>query len=175
MAGELAVLGRLVAVAVLVLVAALAVVGAIAPFSPSGWLALTTVALASSAFVVTARRARRALGCVAGALLLLLLGIRLIGAAGKLGRMVTLPGGTSSRWAGRILDEQDVSLLGARALGLVWRLPRNERERLVPAMHDAYVEMRHDLGLTPSPVLDTLVGVLRDVSRKRPGSSPSPS
>ncbi|APR84557.1 Hypothetical protein A7982_09906 [Minicystis rosea] len=78
--------------------------------------------------------------------------------------MITLPGGSGSRWLGRVLDEQDPSLVGARLLPLVWRLPPDERAKLVPAMQDAYVAMRSAEGATPSPALDTLL------FRQRPGA-----
>ena len=59
---------------------------------------------------------------------------------------------------GRLFDEQDVSLLGAQALLWRWKLPPDERRELLPAMRDAYAEMRAQVGPSPSPVLDTLVG-----------------
>src|SRR5262249_25024998 len=73
-------------------------------------------------------------------------------------RMVTLPGAMSSRWTGCSVDEQDVSLLGARLLVLGWPLVPDERTGLVRAMHDGYLDMRGDVGLSPTPVLDTLLG-----------------
>jgi pimeloyl-ACP methyl ester carboxylesterase len=57
-----------------------------------------------------------------------------------------------------MLDEQDLSLAGARLLVRRWPLPPSERERLVPAMGEAYAEMRRDDVVTPSPVLDTFLG-----------------
>jgi pimeloyl-ACP methyl ester carboxylesterase len=126
---------------------------------------LMAAALAGAALLVKgARRARRILGAAVGGLLVMLMGLRIIRASGGRASMTTLPSGTSSRWAGRIIDEQDMSLAGARLLRSFWRLPRDEREQLVPAMRDAYVEMRRDLGTTPSPVLDTLL------SRQGPGA-----
>jgi hypothetical protein len=38
--------------------------------------------------------------------------------------MLTLPGGMGSRWLGRVVDEQDGSLVGAALLPLAWRSPR---------------------------------------------------
>jgi pimeloyl-ACP methyl ester carboxylesterase len=71
--------------------------------------------------------------------------------------MITLPGGSGSRWLGRALDEQDGSLVGARVLALAWRLPQGERAQLVPAMQEAYAAMRSSEGATPTPALDTLL------------------
>jgi len=158
------VLGYVVGASALILVAVLAIAGSMASWSPSGWLTLTAAALGAVALLVRARRAQRLLGAAAGGLLVMLLGLRILGPAGGRALMLTLPGGTSSRWAGRILDEQDTSLVGARILRTLWRLPRDEQERLVPAMRDAYVEMRRDVGTTPSPVLDTLL------ARQRPSA-----
>jgi hypothetical protein len=138
----------------LVAVAVLATAGSIAPWSPSGWLMVVAVALGTSALLIA--KARRALAATAAALLMSVLVLRIVAASSGQCRMLTLPSGTSSRWAARIVDEQDGSLAGAWILPSVWRLPRDEREQLLPAMRSAYVEMRRDLGTTPSPVVDTL-------------------
>src|SRR6185436_11681077 len=85
--------------------------------------------------------------------------VRLVAASGgPRASLRTLPGGTSSRWLGRVIDEQDASLLGARALILTWRMTPDERERLPREMRAAYRELRAELGMFPSPVLDTMVG-----------------
>jgi pimeloyl-ACP methyl ester carboxylesterase len=152
------ILARLVAVTLLLLVALLAVAGMIAPWSPWGWLGLGVATIAALALLVAKPRARRGLGAVAGTLLMTLLGVRLVGAERGTIRMITLPAGTPSRWIGRIVDEQDVSLLGARLLAARWHLPPVERERLVPAMREAYAEMRRDDAVTPSPAPDTVLG-----------------
>src|SRR5262249_35833897 len=129
----------------LILVAVLALAGATASWSPWGWLTLMAAALGAAALLSSAPRAQRLLGAAAAGLLVMVLGLRLYGTAPGQARMLTLPGGTPSRWASRIIDEQDTSLAGARILRLLWRLPRDEQARLVPAMRDAYVEMRREL------------------------------
>jgi dienelactone hydrolase len=149
---------RIVAVGLLGALAFLAIVGMRASWSPSGWFALGTAAVAALALFIRERGPRRGLALVAAGLLTILLVVRIYGAGDGMIRMLTLPHGTSSRWLGRIIDEQDVALLGARVLASQWRLPADERERLVPAMRKAYAEMRWDDAFTPSPVLDTLFG-----------------
>ena len=145
------VMARVAAAASLAVVALFAVAGAFAPWSLSGWLMLAVGALL--ALAVSVRRRRRLIA-VAGAAFLVLVGVRVFGHGDM--RMLTLPGG-GSRWAGRTFDEQDVSLVGARILPWFWHLPADERDRLLPAMRSAYVEMRSDVGGVPSPVLDTML------------------
>jgi pimeloyl-ACP methyl ester carboxylesterase len=81
----------------------------------------------------------------------------MVGSESGMVRILTLPAGTPSRWSTRLIDEQDVALVGTRVLALRWPLSADERERLLPAMHDAYVDMRRDDVVTPSPVVDTLL------------------
>jgi pimeloyl-ACP methyl ester carboxylesterase len=50
-----------------------------------------------------------------------------------------------------------VTLLGTRVLLWRWPLTRDERAGLLGATHDAYVEMRADVGGSPSPVANTLL------------------
>ena len=148
---------RLLGIALLGALAIAALVGAFVSWSPSGWVALGGCAVAALAFATRERRVRRGLALASGALLAILLVVRLVGGAEGMIRMVTLPHGSSSRWLGRLIDEQDVGLAGARVLAWQWRLPPDERRQLLPAMHDAYVDMRRDDVFTPSPVLDTLL------------------
>ena len=155
---------RILAVTLLVLVALVGLMGVLAPWSPSGWFGLGAVVVAALALSISERGVRRGLGAVALVLLAILLAVRMLGAEDGMIRMVTLPQGTSSRWLGRVLDEQDVALAGARVLAMRWRLPPDEQQRLVPAMREAYVEMRRDDAFTPSPVFDTLLG------RQTPGA-----
>jgi len=151
-------LTRLLALAVLATVVVVAVLGVPAPWSPSGWFLLGTLAVAALALVIKDRRPRRGLGIVALLLLLILLVVRLVGAGDGMIAMRTLPGGDSSRWLGRLVDEEDLALAGARWLGHRYRLPANEREHLLPAMRKAYAAMRWDDAFSPSPILDTLAG-----------------
>jgi pimeloyl-ACP methyl ester carboxylesterase len=149
---------RVFGIAALVGVGLVALLGAFAPWSPSGWFALGAAAIAAIALVVRDRGARRGLAIVATILFAVLLGVRVVGSESGMIRMLTLPAGTPSRWIARLVDEQDVALMGARALAQRWPLAADEKERLLPAMHDAYVAMRRDDVVTPSPVADTLLG-----------------
>ncbi len=150
---------RAVAVAALAGLAVAAWLGIQAPWSLSGWVALLSCAVLAGAGLAGDARIRRVLCLLAAGALVALVIVRLVGASG--GPRVslhTLPGGTSSRWLGRIIDEQDASLLGARALIWTWRMTPDERERLPREMRAAYRELRAELGMFPSPVLDTMVG-----------------
>jgi pimeloyl-ACP methyl ester carboxylesterase len=149
---------RLLAAAALAALAAMVLLGISAPWSPSGWFAIGAAAVGAIGLLIPERAARRGLLVVAGALVVALLAVRLVGGASGMIRMVTLPQGTSSRWLGRLVDEQDVALVGARILAKRWPLSADEREGLLPAMRHAYLDMRRDDVVAPSPVLDTLLG-----------------
>jgi pimeloyl-ACP methyl ester carboxylesterase len=149
---------RGIAVIAIVPIAVLALIGIAAPWSLSGWVALAACALVASAGFFGAARTRRLLRVLGAAAIAVLVLVRVAAPSGGSDSMLTLPGGTSSRWLGRVVDEQDVSLLGARALIRRWPMVREERDGLLRAMRDAYVEMRGDGGASPSPVLDTALG-----------------
>jgi hypothetical protein len=149
---------RIIGWTVLAAVAVLALLGARAPWSPSGWFTLGILAVGALALLIRDQRPQRGLGLVAGVLFVVLGVVRLVGAGEGMIAMRTLPGGGAARWLARCLDEQDVAQAGARVLALAAPLPASERERLVPAMHAAYVDMRRDDVITPSPVLDTFLG-----------------
>jgi hypothetical protein len=80
--------------------------------------------------------------------------------------MLTLPGATSSRWLGIIVDEQDVSLLGARVLAWRWPLTADERDGL--CARDAR-RLRRDARR------DQRVPVHRCLTRRSDGSIPTAS
>ncbi len=150
-------LARLIGALLLAAVAVVAILGVTAPWSPSAWLALITLAALAAILLATQPITRRRLAAIARLSTLLFLAERLIGAVSGDIRMLTLPHGHSSRWFGRALDERDIALAGARLIGYVWPLPKDERERLVPAMAEACSALRRDHGAAPSPVLDTLL------------------
>ena len=137
-----------------------AVLGLGASYSPSGWLmVLAGVVLAGGMVSAPWRRTRRRGVARAGlSLLALVIGGRMVLAGSGETTLITLPDASGSRWLGRVVDEQDGALLGARGLALAWKLPPEERAALLPAMHDAYVAMRASEGTVESPVLDTLLG-----------------
>jgi hypothetical protein len=145
-----------VAAGLVVPIVVLALLGVRAPWSPTGWIVLASLGLAAASAFVGVRR-RRWLRALAAASIAVVVVARLL-SSGAPAVMVTLPGATSSRWLGRIVDEQDLSLAGARVLAWRWPLVRDERDHLVAEMRAAYVEMRRDAGASPSPVLDTAFG-----------------
>jgi pimeloyl-ACP methyl ester carboxylesterase len=146
---------RAIGVVLLVPVAILALLGVEARWSPSGWVLLAAAGVAAASAFVGAARSRRTLRAAAGVAIAVLVMVRLLAADAG---MPTLPGATSSRWLGRVVDEQDVALLGARLLVRRWPVVREERDGLVREMRAAYADMRHDAGGSPSPVLDTTFG-----------------
>jgi pimeloyl-ACP methyl ester carboxylesterase len=158
---------------------AVALVGIFAPWSQTGWFVLGAGALGATSLLVRERGARRGLAITAAVLFAILGCVRLVGSEGGLVRMVTLPQGSSSRLLARLVDEQDLALAGARVLALRWPLSHDEREGLVPAMRSAYLDMRRDDAVAPSPVLDTLLGRQKpdgfDALVIEPRAEPSPA
>jgi pimeloyl-ACP methyl ester carboxylesterase len=130
----------------------LAALGARAPWSPSGWVLLAAAAVAAASPLPRAPRVRQIVRAAASAAIAVLVIERLLAADAP---MPTLPGGTSSRWLGRVVDEQDLALVGARLVARFWPVVRDEREGLAREMSAAYADMRRDAGGSPSPVLDT--------------------
>jgi pimeloyl-ACP methyl ester carboxylesterase len=151
-------MSRLVAFCLLGAVVCLVGLGVLAPWSASGWFTLGAATVAGLSLLAKERGVRRGLGLVALLLLAILLGVRIVGGGDGLITMITLPSGKSSRWLGRLVDEQDVAQAGAQVVARMGRLPAEERKQLVPTMHDAYLAMRRDDAFSPSPVLDTLLG-----------------
>jgi len=149
---------RLLAAFLLLVLALVTIAGAFAPWSPSGWFSLGTASIAAVALAIKERRPRRGLALVACVLLAVLLAVRMMGAGDGMIRMITLPPGESSRLAGRLVDEQDMALAGTRALAMTWPMSPDERTGLLPAMSQAYRAMRWDDAVSPSPVIDTLLG-----------------
>ena len=136
----------------------LVVVACVTPITPSGRLYLLAYALV----VVGALAApwwpatyRTIMG--AGLLLLCLVATARLWSAGS-GRtlsMLTLPDHSSARWANRLVDEQDVALVGTRLLTFARMLTPRENRDLLPAMARAYRQMRAAEGATPSPFVST--------------------
>jgi len=151
-------MSRLVSIAALIVLGGLALLGAFASWSRSGWFALGSAGVAAIALSIRDRHARRGLALVAGGLFAVLLGVRWVGSESGMVRMLTLPQGMPSRWLARLIDEQDVALIGTRALAFRWPLSPDERTGLLAAMQVAYADMRRDDQVTPSPVVDTLLG-----------------
>ncbi len=148
-------MSRVIGVVLFVPVAILALLGVEAPWSPSGWVLLAAAGVAATSAFAGAARLRRTLRAAAGAAIAVLVMVRLLAADAG---MPTLPGATSSRWLGRVVDEQDVALVGARLVVRRWAVVREERDGLVREMRAAYADMRHDAGGSPSPLLDTTLG-----------------
>jgi pimeloyl-ACP methyl ester carboxylesterase len=146
---------RAIGVVLLVPLAIVGLLGVQAPWSPSGWVLLAAAGVVAASALAGSARVRRTLRASAAAAIGVLVIVRLLAAGAG---MPTLPGATSSRWLGRVVDEQDVALLGARLLVRRWPLIREERDGLVREMGAAYSDMRHDAGGSPSPVVDTTFG-----------------
>jgi hypothetical protein len=150
-------LRRLLGLVLLVVLTPLGVLEFETPFSPCGWCEFVALIAIATWLLLPVGRTRRGIGLLA---LVLLVGVPIVrlGTAGsERATIITLPGG-DTRWLTRLVDEQDVSLIGARILKRLWRPQGAERDGLLPAISEAYAEMRKDLGTTASPVVDTLLG-----------------
>src|SRR5512141_1800553 len=95
---------RVFAVLLLAGVALLVALGLGAAWSPSGWFELGVTALVGVAFLIKDARPRRGLYAVAGALLLVLAIVRVVGGGSGMIAMRTLPGNESARWLARLID-----------------------------------------------------------------------
>jgi hypothetical protein len=148
--------GFVLAVTVLVLGA----LGVTASYSPSGWALLGGLALVALDLALAPRLGSRRADVGRGGLALVALVLVTRAALAGCGTtsLAVLPGAAATRWTARFFDEQDASLLGARALRWIWPMPTTERAQLVPAMQGAFVAMRASEGTTPSPMLDTVLG-----------------
>ncbi len=132
------------------------IAGVRAPYSPSGWLQLAALSLLALGLLWKRKSKPLLLGALA--LLLAVAAFRLAAADRGEMKMLTLPAAQSPRWLGRLLDEQDGSLIGAQLLREAWQLRGFDRDRLLPAMRDAYIDMRREHGATSTPAFDTLLG-----------------
>jgi hypothetical protein len=148
---------RLLSYGVLILVGLLCLAGLSVSWSPSGWCELIAVALLASAGLATNLGARRLVRALGALVIVVTLTVRWVAADRGQTRLITLPRAPSARWLARTFDEQDIALIGARLLPLLWRLPPDERRQLVPSLESAYASMRRDSGLVASPVIDTLL------------------
>lgn len=152
-------LGALLGAPLLVTALGLSLLGSLASFSPCGWLEIAAAGLLGSA-LLSRGRTRRATALGAAALLAGTAAFRLV--AGGFGRtqLVALSlrdPSPRARWLGRWLDEQDVSLLGARALRFLWHMKPAESDALIASMRTAYVDERREQAVSGSAVLDTFL------------------
>ena len=69
--------------------------------------------------------------------------------------ILTLPAHGRARWINRLIDEQDVALVGARVLAIARLTTPRERHDLVPVLARAYRLMRAAEGPVPSPFVST--------------------
>ena len=131
---------------------ALGVLAAALPASPSslGYLAALLLLLAGPALRWRSRR----ISLAGAGLLALVVAIRLASAPSV--PLLRLPEGTPSL-AGRLLEERDLSLFGARWAAPLGLFPEPEMRGVLPAMREAYAQLG-DEGSTGSPVLSTLLG-----------------
>ncbi len=141
----------------LLFVLGVAAFGLSASYSASGWIELFSIGVFALGLFLPSPRARGLSTLVAVALFAGVIISRVAVTGSGKTTVITLPKGKSSRWLSRLVDEQDVSLWGARVLKVMWGLKGRERTGLVSTMHDTYVEMRDKEGVTASPVLDTLL------------------
>jgi len=73
--------------------------------------------------------------------------------------MITLPQGKEASWLGYIIDEQDSVIFGEALFHFVGGTSEREHENIAQALHEAYSDMRNELGIFPSPVLGTYLNL----------------
>jgi predicted esterase len=139
--------------------AVVAAVGIVTPWSPLGWALLGATAVAGLALVVRGVRVRRGVGALSAALMIVALIGHGVAASSGRARALVLPSGAAAGWLVRIVDEQDLGQVGAWALLWRWPLAPGESDGLLRAFHSAYVDMRSDVGPTPTPAPGTLAGL----------------
>jgi predicted alpha/beta hydrolase family esterase len=137
----------------------------VTPWSSWSARAYACGVLAATLGLATAARARRrgvtraGLAVVAGVAVL-----RIFTAArGASLQMTTLAGG-GARLVGRVVDEQDAAMWGARAAFAIGAFRDPDRDEVPGALREAYAEMRAREGDTPSPVIPTYAGLERGSS-----------
>lgn len=94
------------------------------------------------------------------ALLFLVLGVRTLTAAA--GSTITMTcAGAGGRWLGRVLDERDAAVWGARIVFASGHFRDPDAPAVIPALITAYQELAEQEGDVPSPVLPTYIGLER--------------
>ncbi|MCC7541257.1 MAG: alpha/beta hydrolase, partial [Deltaproteobacteria bacterium] len=151
--------GLVLALPVTVLVMA----GLAAPLSPSGWLYLAALVLVVGGLISGPFREDRLRGVTrAGVALVGIVALVRVGIAGE-GRtvsMVVLPdGGSSSHIVDRLVDEQDLTVPGARLLTMLGAFPQGDGAAWPGIMADRYAAMRTAEGWVPSAVASTYLGM----------------
>ena len=104
------------------------------------------------------RRLRRA-ALVGIGILLLTASVRMSTAASGTSMTLTTIDEKPARWLGRLIDEGDVAVLGARILVFARQLHEHDATAVPGALGAAYSRMRHEQGDSPSPVLLTWLGL----------------
>jgi pimeloyl-ACP methyl ester carboxylesterase len=142
------------------------VLGLVALLSPATWsgaayavgLLVTFVGLVTAPSRIDRRR-----GIVRGGLgILVLTALVRFGTAARGETAAMHAGADASRGRaalGRLLDEEDVAVTGARVLVATGGLTDPDVRELVPRMKDAYRHMRAEEGDLPSPVVATYLGL----------------
>ncbi len=130
----------------------------------ASWAAFAYVAalalLAGGLLTAPMRTARRR-GVTRAGLALLVATACLRGGSGAAGETVTMTttDGKGARWLGRVVDEGDLAVGGARVLVATHLLRDPDAPSVPGALADAYRRMRAEEGDTPSPVLPTYAGM----------------
>ena len=143
-------------------VTVLVMVGLAAPLSPSGWLYLAALCVVVGGLISGPFREERLRGVTrAGIALIGLVALVRVGIAaeGRTLSMVVLPNGGSSHIVDRIVDEQDLTVPGARLLTAIGAFPEGDGAAWPPIMAERYRAMRTAEGWVPSAVVSTYLGM----------------
>jgi pimeloyl-ACP methyl ester carboxylesterase len=93
-------------------------------------------------------------------------------------RMITLPQARGARWTAYLIDEQDAVIFGEALFQRIGGTSPGEHAGITQALYQDFSAMRQVQGVTPSPVLDTYLGLQRpsafDVVVIGPQSGPRP-
>lgn len=155
-------IGCLFGLALALPVTVLVMVGLAAPLSPSGWLYLGALVVVVGGLVSGPFREDRLRGVTrAGIATIGLVALVRVGIAGE-GRtlsMVVLPEGGSSHVVDRLVDEQDLTVPGARLLTMLGAFPNGDGAAWPPIMAERYGAMRTAEGWVPSAIASTYLGM----------------
>jgi hypothetical protein len=146
--------------AVLLFLPAVALLAIVVTGPPS--LSGLAYSVGALALVIAGLRKTRRSPHLASLGLLLLVGtaaLRIATASHGKNVQMSTPGGASSRWVDRLLDEEDLSVNAARALRWTGFVRDPDVPDLAPVMQRAYDRMRGAEGATPSPVVATCAGL----------------
>lgn len=132
------------------------------PISIFGVGYLTAYSVAVAGLVLTPWMKRPMLLTAAGSFTFAcIIILRIFAASGPLSKiqMITLPREKDTRWLSYIVDEQDGLIFGEALFHFIGGSSAAEHAGITQALYQDYSNMRRSQSVTPSPVLDTYLGL----------------